>query len=150
MSWSPETPFLAVDILIELVDRPGRPVVLIERVNPPHGWAIPGGFVDRGERAEQAAVREAQEETCLDVTLTGLLGVYSDPKRDARLHTCSLVYMAEATGQPRAADDAKNVRLVDPAAPGVALAFDHGLILRDLVAYRKQGRLAPLRMDESD
>ncbi|MEG3641234.1 NUDIX hydrolase [Magnetococcus sp. PR-3] len=146
MTWSPETPYVTVDILIQMVDQPGSPVVLIERVNPPHGWALPGGFVDRGERAEVAAIREAKEETCLDVTLTGLLGVYSDPKRDPRLHTCSMVYVAEATGQPKAADDAKNIRVVDPTAPGVALAFDHDLILADLVAYRAHGAVAPLRM----
>jgi 8-oxo-dGTP diphosphatase len=92
----PVTPLLAADVIIELEDRPGRPIVLIERRNPPPGWAIPGGFVDVGESIEQAAVREAREETALEVTLTALLGVYSDPKRDARGHTASAVYVAVA------------------------------------------------------
>jgi 8-oxo-dGTP diphosphatase len=95
-----------VDIVIELLDRPGRPIALIRRKNPPHGWALPGGFVDVGERVEAAAIREAWEETRLDVTLTTLLGCYSDPRRDARGHTASLVYVAEACGRPEACDDA--------------------------------------------
>ena len=106
----PVTPLLAADIIIELVDRPGRPIVLIERRNPPPGWAIPGGFVDVGESIEQAAVREAREETALEVRLTALLGVYSDPKRDARGHTASVVYVATARGTPRAQDDAASGR----------------------------------------
>ena len=87
----PVTPLLTVDIIIEMVDRPGRPVVLIERRNPPPGWALPGGFVDVGETLEQAAVREAREETSLEVALKTLLGNYSDPARDARGHTVSAV-----------------------------------------------------------
>ena len=110
----PVTPLLAADIIIELVDRPGRPIVLIERRNPPPGWAIPGGFVDVGESVEQAAVREAQEETALDVTLAELLGVYSDPQRDARGHTASVVYIAVAQGTPHARDDAAAVGIFTP------------------------------------
>jgi 8-oxo-dGTP diphosphatase len=140
----PATPAIAVDTIIEMVDRPGRPIVLIERRNPPHGWAIPGGFVDIGETLESAALREAKEETSLDVTLKCLLGVYSDPARDPRGHTVTPVYIAEALGAPLAADDAANLDLFDPHhCP--ALAFDHDVIIADYITYREQGRLAPLR-----
>lgn len=141
----PETPLLVVDIIIALRDWPGRPVVLIERRNPPPGWALPGGFVDVGEALEQAAVREAREETCLDVSLKCLLGCYSDPGRDPRGHTVSAVYLAEATGTPRAADDARAVRCVSPDDLPANLAFDHALILADYRHYLRTGEVAPLR-----
>jgi 8-oxo-dGTP diphosphatase len=140
----PVTPLLTVDIIIEMQDRPGRPIVLIERRHPPAGWALPGGFVDVGETLEAAAVREAREETSLDVTLQLLLGNYSDPDRDVRGHTASAVYVATATGEPRAADDAKHLALFDPRACPL-LAFDHGLIIRDYLEWRNSGRVAPLR-----
>lgn len=136
----PVTPLLAADIIIELVDRPGRPIVLIERRNPPPGWAIPGGFVDVGESIEQAAVREAREETALEVRLTALLGVYSDPKRDARGHTASVVYVATARGTPRAQDDAASVSVFNPENPPANLAFDHRRILADYLAFRQTGK----------
>lgn len=139
------TPCLAADIIIELVDRPGRPIVLIERVNPPHGWAIPGGFVDPGERVEQAAVREALEETSLAVQLITLLGVYSDPLRDPRMATVSMVYVAQASGLPQAADDARQVRICQVGQWPDQLAFDHPLILEDYRRFRETGQLAPLR-----
>jgi len=129
----PVTPLLTVDVVIELVDRPGRPIVLIERRNPPLGHALPGGFVDLGETVEAAARREAREETGLAVTLTRLLGVYSDPARDPRGHTVSVVYVGEASGEPRAGDDAARVRIVEPAELPV-LAFDHARILADYLA----------------
>lgn len=135
----PQTPALTVDIIIELVDRLERPIVLIERKYPPPGWAIPGGFVDIGETVEAAAVREAREETCLDVALKTLLGCYSRPDRDPRGHTVSLVYIAEAKGEPRAEDDARNLELFSPDALPVLLAFDHGQILRDYRSYRETG-----------
>ncbi len=141
----PETPKLTVDIIIELSDRPGRPILLIERKNPPHGWALPGGFVDVGESLEQAAVREAAEEVSLPVTLTTLLGCYSSPNRDPRMHTASAVYIAEASGTPRAADDAANVQIISLNALPSPLAFDHALILADYRRYRESGQLAPLR-----
>ncbi len=135
----PPTPALTTDIVIELTDRPGRPIVLIERRNPPYGLAFPGGFVDVGETVEQAAVREAREETGLAVKLGALLGVYSDPARDPRSHTCSVVYVAEASGTPVAQDDAKAVHVADPAAPPGRLVFDHEQMLSDYLSYRKSG-----------
>ena len=139
----PITPSVAVDVVIELVDRPGRPIVLIERRNPPFGWALPGGFVDVGESLEQAAVREAREETSLVVRLKALLGCYSDPARDPRGHTVSPVYVAEAAGEPVAADDARNLAVFDPERPPAALAFDHARILEDYRRWRSTGEPAP-------
>jgi 8-oxo-dGTP diphosphatase len=105
---------------------------------------LPGGFVDVGERLEQAAVREAREETSLNVRLVALLGCYSDPARDRRGHTVSAVYVATASGEPHARDDARNVALCDPAdCP--ELAFDHATIIADYLRYRESGALAPLR-----
>lgn len=135
----PKTPKLAADAIIELIDHPGRPIVLIERKNPPHGWAIPGGFVDIGESVPDAAVREAMEETSMDVRLQCLLGCYSDPGRDPRGHTVSMIYVAQAHGEPVAADDAAHVGIFDPAAVDVPLAFDHAKILQDYVSYRRTG-----------
>ncbi len=140
----PVTPLLTVDVIIELMDRPGRPVVLIDRRNEPFGWALPGGFVDRGETLEKAACREAQEETGLDVQLQVLLGCYSDPKRDPRGHTVSAVYIGEAVGTPVAQDDAKAVALFNPGE-WPALVFDHPLILADYEQFLKAGKVAPLR-----
>jgi 8-oxo-dGTP diphosphatase len=140
---APETPRLTTDIIIELADRPGRPIVLIERRYPPLGWALPGGFVDVGERVEAAAVREAREETALEVTLIALLGVYSDPARDARSHTASAVYIAEARGEPRAQDDARAVQVFE-AGHWPALVFDHAVILADYLRFRATGRLPVL------
>lgn len=141
----PITPQIAADTIIRLVDQPGNPIVLIERENKPYGWAIPGGFVDVGETIEQAAIREACEETCLQVQLITLLGLYSNPKRDKRGHTVTAVYVAEATGRPEAADDAKNYQLVLPEQLPSPLAFDHELILADYVHYLSTGEVAPLR-----
>ena len=142
----PETPALSVDVIIEMHDLPDKPVVLIERKNPPYGWAIPGGFVDLGETVSRAVIREALEETCLEVTLDVLLGCYSDPARDNRGHTVSLVYIAHATGEPQAADDAASVMLLDPcdeaALEKVPLAFDHRRILVDYCRYRQIGQIA--------
>jgi 8-oxo-dGTP diphosphatase len=135
----PQTPALAADAIIELVDLPDRPIVLIERRNPPPGWAIPGGFVDIGESVPDAAMREALEETCLEVRLQCLLGVYSNPARDPRGHTVSMIYVARGHGEPEAADDAANVGIFDPADIQVPLAFDHERILRDYLEYRNTG-----------
>jgi len=140
----PETPALAVDTIIEMADRPGRPIVLIERRNPPHGWAIPGGFVDVGETLEAAAVREALEETSLHVHLKLLLGIYSNPARDPRGHTVTPVYIAEATGEPAAADDARHLELYLPQRCP-RLAFDHDLIIDDYLHFLEHGTVTPLR-----
>jgi 8-oxo-dGTP diphosphatase len=140
----PKTPLLTVDTIIR-VNGDLKSIVLIERCNPPLGWALPGGFVDVGERLEAAAVREAKEETGLNVTLELMLGCYSDPDRDPRGHTVGVVYIARAHGQPAAADDAKNIVMVDPADRSVTLAFDHRLILDDYLHYVVTGEIAPLR-----
>jgi len=141
----PETPALTVDIIIEMHDRPEKPVVLIERKYPPLGWALPGGFVDVGETVSTAAIREALEETGLNVSLDVLLGCYSDPARDFRGHTVSLVYIGHASGEPKAADDAANVMLLDPCDAAelakVDLTFDHQRIIDDYCHYRQTGKV---------
>ena len=142
----PITPLLAADALIELLDYPGRPFVLIERVYPPYGWAVPGGFVDVGETLEHAAIREAKEETSLDVELTCLLGIYSNPQRDPRNHTVTAVYIAQAHGTPIAADDAKNYGLFTFDNLPEQLAFDHAQVLNDYKQFRKSGQVTPLRV----
>jgi 8-oxo-dGTP diphosphatase len=143
---TPVTPLLAVDIIIELRDRPGRPVVLIQRRNPPHGWAIPGGFVDVGESVEHAAVREAEEETALRVNLKAVLGCYSDPDRDPRGHTASVTYIAEASGEPRAQDDAAEIAIFRPEDLPRDLAFDHDVVLEDYLNFRATGHPPPPRI----
>lgn len=139
----PKTPLLTVDTIIELVgvDDPG--VVLVARRHSPLGWALPGGFVDRGESCPAAAVREAREETGLEVTLRALLGVYSDPGRDPRGHTASVVYVGQAEGEPIGGDDAAQARYFSLSALP-PLAFDHGRILEHYRRYYRCGRPAPL------
>ncbi|MGQ9872331.1 NUDIX domain-containing protein [Leptodesmis sp.] len=132
-------PAPTVDIIIELIDRPHRPIVLIERLNLPLGWALPGGFVDYGESVETAAQREAQEETGLTVELVDQFHVYSDPQRDPRQHTLSVVFLATATGNPQAGDDAKHLDLFEPWRIPTNLCFDHDRILRDYFNYRNYG-----------
>jgi 8-oxo-dGTP diphosphatase len=138
---APKTPSLTTCLVIELSDRADVPIVLIRRKHPPHGWALPGGFVDVGERVEHAAVREAEEETALRVKLKILLGCYSDPTRDPRGHTASVAYVAEAQGEPRAQDDAAGVAVFSPEALPASLAFDHARILHDYLIWREQGKL---------
>jgi ADP-ribose pyrophosphatase YjhB (NUDIX family) len=113
-------PFPTVDIIIEMAS--GSYGVM---------WALPGGFVDYGESLEVAAVREAEEETCLKVRLLYQLGAYSAPTRDPRFHTISVVFVASATGAPKAADDAKDVGIFSRDSLPENLAFDHGEILQD-------------------
>lgn len=134
-----QNPAPTVDIIIELRDRAQRPIVLIERKNPPYGWAIPGGFVDYGESVESAAQREALEETSLDIELIEQFQVYSDPQRDARKHTISIVFIATAVGTPQAADDAKNLSIFSLWEIPDNLCFDHDKILRDYRYYRDYG-----------
>lgn len=143
----PVTPLLAVDVIIALTDRPGRPIVLIERKNPPPGWALPGGFVELGETLERAAAREALEETSLTVRLKSLFGCYSDPTRDPRGHTASVVYIAEATGEPLARSDAVGIGVFAPDRLPEPLAFDHALILADYHRFLKTGQLPPPRLE---
>ena len=128
----PRNPFPTVDIIIEVEGG----IVLIERKNPPHGWAIPGGFVDYGETVEAAAVREAREETGLDVRITRLLGVYSDPSRDPRHHTISTVFVASSTGQPVADDDASDAGVFTIDNLPDNIVFDHREILADYFKTR--------------
>jgi 8-oxo-dGTP diphosphatase len=127
----PKTPFATVDVIIESSEG----IVLVRRRNPPHGWALPGGFVDPGESVAQAARREAKEETGLDVELTELLGVYSDPGRDPRgIFTVGTVFIARAEGRPVGGDDAAEAVVVAlDALPG-DIVFDHATIISD---YRR-------------
>lgn len=127
-------PTPTVDIIIEI----GQSVVIIERGGPPFGYALPGGFIDEGECVEAAAIREAKEETNLDIELKELLYVYSNPKRDPRQHTMSVVFLATASSTPVAGDDAKNVELcpVDELL-NREYAFDHKEILEDYLNYKK-------------
>lgn len=138
------TPRLTVDIIIELVDEPGA-IVLIERRHPPLGLALPGGFVDIGERLEQAAIREASEETGLDIHLDALLGCYSDPARDDRGHTVSAAYVAHAAGYPVAGDDAAECRVLMATRITATLAFDHRRIVDDYLVFLLTGRGPPPR-----
>jgi 8-oxo-dGTP diphosphatase len=131
-------PVPTVDIIIEIIRDGGEPaIVLIERKNPPPGWALPGGFVDYGESLEDAARREAKEETSLDVELLGQLHTYSDPGRDPRLHTISTVFLARADGVPHAADDARAVKVIAAGGIDLPLAFDHRKIIDDYIAFKE-------------
>ncbi|MBD3882743.1 NUDIX hydrolase [Phormidium tenue FACHB-886] len=136
---SHRNPVPTVDIIVELIDRPQPAIILIERLNPPHGWAIPGGFVDYGESVETAALREAEEEIGLQVDLLEQFQVYSDPSRDPRQHTLSVVFLATAKGEPKAGDDAKALGVFELWRLPSNLCFDHDRILRDYWYYRQYG-----------
>ena len=130
-------PFPTVDIVIKMGM---KGIVLIYRKNPPFGWALPGGFVDYGESLEEAARREAKEETSLDVTLLYQLGAYSDPERDPRHHTISVVFVASADGTPKGSDDAREAHIFQRDSLPAPLVFDHARILQDYVKRcRKNG-----------
>jgi ADP-ribose pyrophosphatase YjhB (NUDIX family) len=131
-----KNPLPTIDIIIEI----DAGIVLIERKNPPHGWALPGGFVDYGESLEQAALREAKEETSLDVTLIEQFHSYSDPRRDPRHHTISTVFIATAEGNPRGEDDAKTAKIFREDNLPASIVFDHRQILIDYFRYKKTGR----------
>lgn len=132
--WPPETPYLTVDGIVKIFNPEFEGIVLIKRKNPPLGFALPGGFVDRGEKVEHALVREMKEEIGVNVKIQRLLGVYSDPNRDPRLHTASCVFVCVAESLPTAGDDAKEafvVKLED--IPWDKLVFDHAAILKDFL-----------------
>lgn len=124
-----QNPFPTVDIIIEMAGG----IILIERKNEPFGWALPGGFVDYGESLETAAVREAGEETSLQISNLRLLGCYSDPARDSRMHTISTVYIAQGAGVPIAADDAISIAVYRIDSLPEKLCFDHARIIADYV-----------------
>lgn len=127
MNKTPRGPHLTVDAIIEV----DGGIILIKRKNPPYGWAIPGGFVDYGETLEEAVIREAKEETGLDIRLKRQFHTYSDPGRDPRHHTVSTIYIATADGEPVAGDDAKEVGIYNRDNLPKDIAFDHREILED-------------------
>ena len=133
-----KNPFPTVDIIIKMGE---EGIILIKRRNPPLGWALPGGFVDYGESLEAAAKREAKEETSLVVELLYQLGAYSDPGRDPRFHTITVVFVAKPVeGQPKAADDAKEIGIFTRHTLPENTAFDHAQILKDyFVRCRRKG-----------
>ena len=137
----PVTPLLTVDIIIRFQDG----IVLIERKNPPPGWALPGGFVDVGESVETAAIREAKEETSLDVRLIEQFYVYSEPARDPRFHTASVVFIAAGTGVLKGADDARKAAVFTADDLPALIAFDHGKILKDYFDYMTSGKKPVLK-----
>ncbi len=139
-----KNPTPTVDILIELAERPGT-LVFVERRNEPRGFALPGGFVDEGEWVADAALREAKEETGLDVELIELFHVYSNPKRDPRQHTVSTVFIGRASGVPVGGDDAARCIVTAPDAIPGPLVFDHATIVADYVAYKRTGARPPAK-----
>lgn len=126
-------PFVTVDAIIEI----GDGIVLIQRSNPPFGLALPGGFVDYGESLEDAVIREAKEETSLDLEDLRQFHTYSEPVRDPRFHTVATVFIARAKGKPKAGDDAAGVRVARlTEIPKLEFAFDHKKILTDYLEYK--------------
>ncbi len=138
MPFTSKTPHLTTDGIIELYEGDRfKGIILIERKNDPRGLALPGGFVDVGERVEDALWREMQEETNLEVEISKLLGVYSDPDRDPRFHTASIVFITKSQGQPKGGDDAKEAKLYAlEEIPMDQLVFDHSVILKDYLQQR--------------
>jgi len=132
-------PAPTVDLIIEIAHKKSvTGIVLIKRKNPPFGWALPGGFVNYGESCEDAARREAMEETSLKVKLVDQLRTYSAPGRDPRKHTITTVFIAKAKGTPRGQDDAREAAVFLPRAIPKPLAFDHDLILSDYFKRRRR------------
>jgi len=145
MTETPRNPLLTVDIIIEVEDS----IVLIERLNPPYGWALPGGFVNYGESLETSARREAREETSLKVRLIEQFYTYSQPDRDPRHHTVTTVFIAKGFGIPKAGDDAANLGLFTGQELPERMAFDHDKILDDYFRYKNGGsRREIFRLDE--
>ncbi len=131
-SSNPGNPIPTVDLIIKF----NEDIILIKRKNPPEGWALPGGFVDYGESLETAAVREAKEETGLEVELLRQFHAYSDPKRDPRHHTITIVFIAKAKGKAIAGDDAKEIGLFNKDTLPDQIAFDHRDIINDYFTRR--------------
>ncbi len=138
-------PTPTVDVLIELAGQPAGTLVFILRKNAPQGFALPGGFVDTGEYLADAAIREAKEETGLDVEIVELFHCYSNPARDPRQHTVSTVFIGRANGVPTGSDDAAACMVCLPDALPAALVFDHALIVADYQHYRATGQRPPAR-----
>lgn len=129
-------PFVTVDTIIEVAGG----IVLIKRSNPPFGWAIPGGFVDYGETLEEAALREAREETGLHISSLRQMHTYSDPSRDPRFHTITTVFVGRAKGKPKAASDAADAKIAQPKDwKKLELAFDHKKVLSDYRKWKNSG-----------
>lgn len=124
---------LSVDAII---DMGAGLIVLIERQNEPHGWALPGGFVDQGECLEDAVIREVKEETGLDIEIVRQFHTYSDPKRDPRQQSISTVFVTRGKGTPKASSDAKAVNLYHQFNLPENIAFDHRQILDDYFLNR--------------
>lgn len=135
MADHPRNPYLTVDAIVTLDD---GSIVLVERKNPPHGWALPGGFVDYGETLEAAVRRELDEETGLVLDDLEQFRAYSDPARDPRFHTVSVVFTARSSGTPRGGDDAKTARGFAPDALPEPMCFDHDRVIADWLAARKE------------
>jgi 8-oxo-dGTP diphosphatase len=131
-----QTPLLTVDIIVRYQEG----IVLIERKNQPHGWALPGGFVEIGESLEDAAIREAKEETSLDIQLVEQFHAYSDPRRDPRFHTATVVFLARGNGIMRGKDDAKRAEVFSEETLPSDIAFDHKVIIADYFNYVKSGK----------
>ena len=126
-------PLLTVDIIIEIDTK----IVLIQRANPPYGWALPGGFVDYGESLEASAIREAKEETSLEVMLQEQFHTYSDPDRDPRHHTVTTVFIGKGIGTLKPADDAKHAGVFSENDLPEPIVFDHRKIIGDYFRYKE-------------
>jgi 8-oxo-dGTP diphosphatase len=135
-TWQRRNPLLTVDMIIEVPGKPHPRIVLVKRRNPPHGWALPGGFVDYGETVEEAAVREALEETGLEIRIDRQFHSYSEPSRDPRGHMVSVVFLAKAEGTPKGGDDASEARAFSPDQLPQDIVFDHPGIIQDYLAGR--------------
>ena len=145
MNTQQRNPIPTVDVIIQIQSG----IVLVRRKYPPLGWALPGGFMDVGETCEQAAVREAKEETNLDVQLEQLLGVYSNPTRDPRKHTLTVVYTAAADGEPGGMDDAEEAKVFALDNLPSPIVFDHATIIKDYRSFLRTGQI-PAPVDGQD